>query len=255
MNGIKKFMLRGYYKLLRNLPGTQDTLLSIQGGPLKGLQFNLNIGTEYLLGSYELDSLELILDKIGPNDVVYDLGANAGYYAMAMAQKTKQKIYAFEPMPVNIERLKKHLNVNSVGNVEIKAMAISDHSGEIEFSNVASLVGNTYVQSSPHFEETSNTFKVPTNSIDNLVFGNEKLKPPNIIKIDVEGAEFDVLKGAERTIKEFRPILLLATHDVHLPGVKKDCLEFLDKMKYKVTPTDVAKSVKQLEDFIAFPEN
>ncbi len=254
MSNLTNLFYRIQFKLLRLFPFSINSLVRIKSGPLKGYKFCVGAGNDFLFGTYEEDALKTFLSKIKENDVIYDLGANAGYHSLAMANKTKNSIYAFEPFPLNIFRLKKHLEANKVNNVIVKEMAVSDKLGVIEFSNVPKLGGNTYITESKNFKDTSNILKVNTTSIDELVFGDNKINPPQIMKIDVEGAEFDVLKGAEKTIKEYKPILLLATHDMHLPGVKDKCLDFLKRLEYKVEKTDEVKGAHHdIEDFIAYP--
>lgn len=254
MSSLTNLLYRIQFKLLRLFPFSTNSLVSIKSGPLKGYKFCVGTGNRFLFGTYEEDALKEFLSKIKEDDVIYDLGANAGYHSLAMAQKTKNVIYAFEPFPLNVFRLKKHLKTNKVGNVVVKEMAVSDKPGIIEFSNTPKLGGNTYITQSKNFKDTQNVLKVNTTCIDKLVYGENPINPPQIMKIDVEGAEYDVLKGAEKTLKEHRPLLLLATHDMHLPGVKDKCLNFLKSLEYKIEATEEVKGVNHnIEDFIAYP--
>ena len=75
------------------------------------------------------------------------------------------------------------------------------------------------------------------------------------MKIDVEGAEYDVLLGARNTIDKYRPTVLLATHEFHLEGVRDRCLQFLRDRNYEITPTDEGKVIRGLEDFVATPRD
>ena len=240
------------FRIMRSLPFFRETLVRVRSGPLKNYRMTVKTGNPYLFGYYEEDAIRRICQYIGPNDVVYDLGANAGYYAMTFAQRTTNCVHAFEPMPEFQELLQRHLRVNQVLNVVVHALAVSESSGTREFSNVAASLGNTYVASSSSFDLSNSTITVNTVSLDDLVYVRN-LEPPNVIKIDVEGAELDVLMGAKRVLQEYRPFLLLGTHEVHLTGVSQKCCSYLQSLGYSVLPTAEEKSASGLADFICLP--
>jgi uncharacterized membrane-anchored protein len=96
----------------------------------------------------------------------------------------------------------------------------------------------------------ASTIKINTRSIDSLV--KSGFRPPHVIKIDVEGAELDVLKGAAETLRTYKPHILLATHDGHLPGVKDACIALLASMGYTLQHTGFFnKHVAGHDDYIA----
>jgi hypothetical protein len=72
---------------------------------------------------------------------------------------------------------------------------------------------------------------VPSISLDHLVFQTKELHPPNVVKIDVEGAEVRVLKGAVQTLTQFRPKLFI---EIHGPREHTDCREFLEGIGYNL---------------------
>jgi hypothetical protein len=72
---------------------------------------------------------------------------------------------------------------------------------------------------------------VPSTTLDNCVYGEERLRPPDIIKIDVEGAEFEVLEGASRALTEFHPTVFLEIHGTQLHA---DCRDFLLAKGYSI---------------------
>lgn len=240
------------FRIMRSLPICKDSLVRVRNGPLKNYRMTVKTGNAYLFGYYEEDAIERICQYIGPNDVVYDLGANAGYYAMIFAQRTKNRVHAFEPMPEFQEILQRHLRTNNVTNVVVHAMAVSDSSGTRQFSNVAAGLGNTYVATSNSFDLSETTITVNTVSLDDLVYVRN-VDPPNVIKIDVEGAEWDVLMGGKRVLQEHHPCLLLGTHEAHSPGVREKCCNFLQSLGYTVLPTAEEKSTLGLDDFICLP--
>ncbi len=246
------FKTLGVYfrKFLRNFPMTKDNLVRIQDGPNKGLLYAVALGDDYIYGTYEIDSIDYMLSKISKNEVLFDVGANAGYISMALAQYCK-KVYAFEPMPFNINRMQKHFLANKLNSqIDILPYAITDVDKELEFTFSKSHLSNTYIKSSSLYDENQ-TEKVIGRSIDSLVF-ESNLEKPKILKIDVEGAEYDVLLGAQNTIQKYSPIIMLATHDAHLEGVKDKCLHFLNGLGYTCDSTKEKKVVSGLEDFICY---
>ena len=220
-------------------------------GPLKGFLWSTHSSYDYLTGGYEDPAvMQTFFSWLRPASVFYDLGANVGYYAFLASQRIETgRIYSFEPIPRNIEIFSKHLELNKgkIRNdiISLEPLAVSDSEKEVVFSNDPSEVeGNTYVK------DRAQGIKVKSYSIDGLVKKGFML--PDIIKIDVEGAEYDVLKGAIDTLRSARPNILLATHDCHLPGVKDKCIAFLESLGYTLQHTGhFNKHVPGLDDYIA----
>ncbi len=226
-------------------------------GPLKGYAWSTSSSYDYILGQYEDPAtLKLFISWLKPGVVFYDIGANVGFHSLvANLINSEGKIYAFEPIPAvrkifeeHIKRNKRHI-VNN--NIQLLPIAISDSEKTVEFSNdIKHRDGNTYITDSYVFEGTSKRITVQCESIDGLIkSGYEK---PGIIKIDVEGAEYDVLVGAKNTLQQYRPHILLATHDCHLPGVQEKCVAFLTGLGYQVQHTGKHnKYMDGLDDYIA----
>lgn len=241
---------RAMFRVLRAFKPTRNTLVRVRGGPLKGMMFSIRADNRFVFGTYEPDSMAELTELVGPQDTVYDMGAHHGYYAMAMARLTQGRVHAFEPLPENIRILKRHFDVNQIRNVVLHETAMAKEVGFVDFSNLDATVSNTYIQDSKSFQSAQNRVRVPTTSVDELVFGDPKLEPPNLMKIDVEGAEHDVLQGAARTVDAYHPVILLATHDSHLPGIKDRCLKWMEQHGYECMPTDVGKGWEGHEDFM-----
>ena len=75
---------------------------------------------------------------------------------------------------------------------------------------------------------------------------------PNVIKIDIEGAEYDALIGATNTLIKYKPNLLLATHNCKVPGVKEKCLAYLKELGYTLEHTGYQnRAIAGLDDYIA----
>jgi FkbM family methyltransferase len=231
--------------------------LQITAGPLKGYLWSTSASYDYILGDYEDPAtLQVFLSWLKPGSVYYDIGSSIGFHALtANTIITTGKIYAFEPVPATMDLFKKHIGLNSkliTGNrITLLPIAVSDEEKQVEFSdNTNQRDGNTYIKESPVFLEAEKKIMVQCKSVDGLLL--EGYQQPDIIKIDVEGAEYDVLVGAKNTLQLYKPHILLATHDCHLPGVKEKCVNFLQQLGYQLQHTgNYHKYIDGLDDYIA----
>jgi FkbM family methyltransferase len=250
----KNSIKRWYIRICRYLFGQQ--YLAVMNGPLKGYLWTTASSYEYILGEYEdPEAMTIFLSWLQPATVFYDLGANVGYYSLAANRIiTGGKIYSFEPLPSAQKVFKQHIELNrkhiANDNISLLPFAISNRSKEVMFSNNDIFKdGNTYVETSSVFSDTEK-ITVQCYSVDELVkLGYAK---PDVLKIDVEGAEYDVLRGALDTLQQYKPNILLATHDYHLPGVKDRCVSLLQELGYILKHTGGHnKQIAGLDDYIA----
>lgn len=225
-------VLRRIAKMVpKNIP------LPIVQGHLKSWRWVLGSGVlGYWLGSYELDKQTLFVSVIKPGYVVFDVGAQAGFYTLLASKLVAPigKVFSFEPFPENVKNIKRHLELNHVTNVEVLALAVSNKSGEVGFAAGTSVFTGALSE--------SGTIKVKMEFLDNLL-AMGKILPPNVIKMDIEGAEFSALLGAKNILEKHKPIILLATHSAEL---KEKCLSLLARYGYIFSaPTgDVAISAE-----------
>lgn len=179
------------------------------------------------LGTAEREKRVLFEKSLLPGITVYDIGANVGYYSLMSSVGVGKSgiVYAFEPSPRNIDFFKKHMKLNKVSNVSLHEVALSDQDGSMYFIDDCDPVARRI--------SSSGKIEVKTQTIDNFLKISEA-KAPNLIKIDVEGAELNVLKGARETLIEHTPTLFVETHDCFTTGVHRDCIDFLEDIGYKV---------------------
>lgn len=249
------FFRRLYIQVSRYLFGRK--FLRVMDGPLEGYLWSTACSYEYILGNYEDPlTVKTFLSWLNPETTFYDLGGNAGFYALLANRYISQgKIYSFEPIPAAQELFQQHVKLNTVQirhqNIRLLPYALSDSEKQVAFSNDASRQdGNTYIQESSVFNHAEQYLTIPCYSVDGLL--KLEYNKPDVIKIDVEGAEYDVLKGAMDTLRTYKPNLLLATHDCHLPGVKDKCITLLEELGYQLTHTGGHnKNLPGLDDYIA----
>lgn len=164
----------------------------------------------------EKQELADFVNEIERDDVVYDIGANTGLYSLFAAKKCIDgKVIAFEPYPPNIRQFKHNLSRNQLQNIDIIDVALSDSIGRIEFNQPEeSDIG--YGSSSIEAEASEATIDVPTTTGDQLI-ANDEIPEPNVVKIDVEGAESLVIEGLKNALSTSRCRLVYC--EIHLPGV------------------------------------
>ncbi len=231
--------------------------LPVMAGPLKGFLWSTSASYDYILGTYEdPETLKYFLSWLKADSVFYDIGSNIGFHALTANQIIQTgKIYAFEPMPAMRKVMEKHVSLNSkviiTNNIELLPFAISNKAGRVAFSNdINKRDGNTYIEASYVFSGATGKIEVETQSIDGLML--QGYQKPDIIKIDAEGAEYDILLGSKETLNLFHPNILLATHDCHLPGVQEKCVHFLEELGYRLKHTGKHnKHMNGLDDYIA----
>ena len=238
-----------FTKLIRNSLNRQLPIgiseQTIAGGPLRGCKFYLDMQSEkdYWLGTYEVSLLESAVKLIQPGWVIYDIGANVGYLTVLFAKLTGRegKVYAFEPLPANIERLTKNVEVNGISEqVIICPYAIGDRRDEVVF-----YVGNSddtgKVESVVSVKEKENNEKITVEmiSLDEFVEqGNDCY--PQLIKIDIEGAEILAIKKMKTILQEIKPIIII---EIHSKDAGQIVWNELAKYNYKVNKLDKPKEI------------
>lgn len=153
-------------------------------------------------GTYQLHKLLKALPYVRDFGVAVDVGANVGTWTRVLARLFAQ-VHAFEPIPAFRECLEMNIIPADLEHVKIHECALGCQSGEVEMSVNPSSSGWTHVRSSS--EKSGNSFvNVPIRSLDGFDIGKVHL-----IKIDVEGFELNVVRGAEKTIIRHRPVVIV----------------------------------------------
>ena len=223
----------------------------IKTGHGKGLIWTHKISDlRYLTGDYEPEIADYISRKATEGFSFIDVGANAGYYSLLAAAKAKdpsQVILAIEPMAENIALIKKHIDLNKFIQIEVLPYAAADSDRELEFSAAPNLAANTYNSESAFFQNAPK-IKIQAKSLDTMC-GSYSFKKL-LVKIDVEGAEADVLKGAFNLLKTCKPEIILATHECHVRGVEATCLSILREAGYVCSVIDDQKFVSGQQDYL-----
>jgi FkbM family methyltransferase len=157
----------------------------------------------WVFGAYELDTLRLITRLVRPGDVVVDVGANVGVMTVRAA-RAGAKVVSIEADPDLVARLEANLRLNHLDDVIVHAAAASDAAGRVGLHRPAPDAANRGQASTlAHAHLLGGTIEVPAITIDSLGLDHCRL-----VKIDVEGAEGAVVRGAWDTIERCRPHVL-----------------------------------------------
>ncbi len=180
--------------------------------PLIG-NFNINVVTTnyidawiYYAGDYESFVKKYFKTHIKPGDTVLDVGANIGFHTLYLAELVgaSGKVIAVEPMPVNFKALEKNIALNNFNQIITINSALSSKNETI----------NIYLNPTQHNPGAYNLFEEgEKNTLINCVKGDDLLTELSVnkvalIKIDVEGFEFEVLKGLYQTILKDKPVII-----------------------------------------------
>ncbi|AEA42721.1 FkbM family methyltransferase [Fluviicola taffensis] len=219
----------------------------------KGIWYQLDLSDyqEWLVYFYcKSDSSDYVLNYLQKSEAIFDIGANIGQtafnmFTMQKAKKLKPIIYAFEPYPRTFSKLESNIILNKNNGIKAYNLGLSFKKGTLNM-----------VQHSPSnsggFRMTSNyskdTISVPVTSLDDFIF-EYQISFVDFIKIDVEGFELQVLKGAEETIKRFRPILIFeySVQNIQVQGGDiEESLEKLKSLNYKISTKEGLSDLKSI---------
>ncbi|MDJ0753300.1 MAG: FkbM family methyltransferase [Ardenticatenaceae bacterium] len=241
-------MLWSFRKLGRNKFARQATkkafgliyrdgkIITIKRGPLAGLKWVCHSHHQFWmpLGMYEVETANWLKNQMDTSSVFFDIGANAGYFTLLGCRQIKAgQIISFEPVPLNAKTIKKQLEINNFENGVVEQIALSDKN-ETSLFSVANNNANSHLVEvdTPHTNGREKAqISVKTLTLDEYV--NTRNIKPDLVKIDVEGAEAKVLCGANETISHFRPNCLVSTHSQNL---YEECRDFFIKHNYRVSP-------------------
>lgn len=241
---------------------------AISAGPLKGFELYVDPSGEWqremLAGDYDNFFFKYLEPINLSGKTIFDVGAHLGFHTLHFAQKVGPtgSIIAFEPNQANIDRLSMIIKRNGERTKQVKIMqkAVSDQKGTLTFmctdgvddgSSCGGFIdgSDTFFKKESYSEERG--FKpttVETISIDDLVTSGT-INKPDLIKIDIEGAEHLAIDGAIETLKKYSPILLI---EIHSKFNDTKITNILHDLGYKI---DILKKETGDRCFIAATRN
>jgi FkbM family methyltransferase len=166
-------------------------------------------------GNLEISVQEAMLRHVAPGSTFYDVGANLGFFALLAARMVgpEGRVYAWEPAPANAAAIRRNVAINGFENVVVEERAASDHSGRGRLQIVDDQSWSKLEEYGQH-PGTEEILDVELVALDDVVAAGE-VPPPDVVKIDVEGAEIAVLAGMEAILREHRPAVICELHETH----------------------------------------
>jgi FkbM family methyltransferase len=185
----------------------------------KGIKFEVDLseGIElslYLFGNFQDHVINNSFYAIKQNDIILDIGTNVGLMTLQFAQLVPQgKVYSFEPTHYALERLKRNISLNPglAGRIEVINSFVSERSDQnpeiVAFSSWK-VDGQKHSENHPvHLGTPKPAEGVPSITLDDFV-KERNITRLDFIKIDTDGHEYEVFKGAKQTIKNLRPYIV-----------------------------------------------
>ena len=180
----------------------------------------------YFPSDYEKENFSFLTAQCKPGSTVLDIGAHIGLFSVIASEITgdKGKVFSFEPSPSTTAYLKKTIRINNKDAViETVQQAMSNEVGKITFFVSDDKVDNSNSLVSYKDDRQLKGIEVDVNTIDNFV-SSKKITGVSFVKIDVEGAEYDTLRGGTNVFNSQKPAIILAIHPIPIKA-KGDKLE------------------------------
>lgn len=192
------------------------------------------------IGTYEQDHSNVLSQLVKPGMTAYDLGANVGFYSLALARLVgaEGRVFCFEPEARNMMILRRHIALNAVSNATLVQAAVSDG---------AELVGFEGGNEEGHIGSGCN-YLIPSLTLDEFIArGNPS---PGFVKLDIEGAEAAALAGAQTLLNRRKTTWMIATHS---PELRVRCAQIFSELGYRLTGFDCVSEPGDAADFLSFP--
>lgn len=181
-------------------------------------------------GRYEPALTDIMTELLEPGMSVVDVGAQIGYYTLLAARNVgmEGEVISFEPMPENHRILCRNVDLNRYGDrVRIINKAVSSENGTVDLVvKQRNRGGHSIVKRKKNDQDAISTIKVEMTTLD-LALDSE----PDLVKVDVEGAEAQVLDGMSSTLKS-KPIVIFECNHHEWDCVSSSVFEFVDEQGY-----------------------
>ncbi len=215
------------YKLLRAILRGDYIIKEVQGSQMivdfkdKGISIDM-----YFRGEREVDSTREMKRIVKKGDTILDVGANIGYYALMESKLVGEngKVYAIEPAPENFRVLKANVIFNDYKNIELFNFLVGDKNGKEKLYLASHRNLHSVIKGHP--KATGEYIELPMVKLDDFIKGK---RFPDLIRTDVEGYEYYILKGMKNILNSKKPLKLFI--EIHSRMGEKKMKEFLDTIE------------------------
>ena len=213
------------YALLKLKERSGYLVKTVQGSKMKLDLNDKGISKDLAVdGTREPESTNAIQNFIREGDVVVDIGANLGYYALLESRIVGGSgiVYAIEPSPDNIDALKENIKLNGYTNIECFTIGIGDKEEIAKmFMSPHSNLNSLVIQKN---KKTIGNIDIQITTLDNFLKGK---KQPDFIRMDVEGYEYNIIKGMKGLLNSKKPLKIFMELHPHI--MEKDKTIFVLK--------------------------
>lgn len=247
VESIRHIRRKSRLKKRFNINGGRDILQTISTGEGSFLIYInpfLNGGVDddiYTTGMWEPEITDLLKQYLPKEGTFLDIGANIGYHSLFAASLLSEtgSVIAFEPLPRLYSQMSKSVRENSFTHVTIHNVALSNKEGFGELSLVDENIGASSLQSVQQERSVSEVVKVSLNKLDNYL---PTLTRVDLIKIDIEGSEFEALKGGRELLETYKPVIILEfspqVYEKEALGKSLDLFNFIKNLGYSISVID-----------------
>ena len=211
----------------------EGSVVTVRSGLCKGLKWKRHrrYVNGYWLGHYEEGMQKVLSDLLRPGDTFFDVGANAGFFALAAARLVGPSgcVVALDPDPANAASVRAQAELNDMAHLHVEAVAAADHEGDMTF--VLESAGDSMGRLSPT-GEGKETLTVRATTLDHVANAHGT---PDVVKVDVEGAEGLVLTGAASLVASRTARWIL---ELHGPACERDVKDALAPVGYAFRSLD-----------------
>jgi FkbM family methyltransferase len=166
-----------------------------------------------LQGGYETEEFELLMDLAAGKRIVFDIGANIGWYSLHFAQKlagADARVFSFEPIATTHARLSRNVALNGMAErVRTHCLGFSDKPGTARFFVPRKYGPSAASIQNLHPTEDSDAVVCDLESVDAFLAKEAGASKVDLVKCDVEGAELFVMRGATRLLRQDRPVFFI----------------------------------------------
>ncbi len=220
----------------------------VAAGIAAGVRLRLDLKTEkyYWLGTHEAAVQQALARETKPGMTVYDVGAHLGFFALGLARLVGAggSVVTFDPLPENIRALRANLalNPNLTSNVQVVRAAVANASGPVRLYGGSD---PSQARLAPLPASSEDSQEVASLTLDEYVFRLGE-PAPQLVKLDVEGAEGMALQGAQQLLREIKPVWIL---EVHGAAAAQAVWEELRRADYKLLSLDRGREFQAPEEF------
>lgn len=213
-------------------------------GAGQGLQFNVaGSHSGFILGNHEPEVQQFLASVLRPGQVYYDVGANVGFFAVIAARimGPSGQVVCFEPLPANARQIEYNARLNHFPNITVRSEALGGSNRTEVFQTSLEPTWGMLSTVGKAPEQSSGQISVEVRTLDSLCKAGG-VPAPDVIKMDIEGAEAEALQGAMETLTRSRPLLVIELHRTNGP-----VLAILESLGYVSTVLGSEVAAKDVE--------